>query len=142
MRHSRSAHRVLRLAALLLPGSLTGAGCDRLATSDGDETVATATATPQDPEPPPADQTPHLRIYYDLTRYDWYAQGEPLVLDGEMYTARTGLLASPAENMERVGEYHGVDAYVTADDDSTVYVPIFPNYWQPFVRSGPARTPD
>jgi hypothetical protein len=77
------------------------------------------------------------RIYFDLTRYDWYAHGEPLVYAEIQYEVGRNLLAAPTSAMRKLGEYQGVDVYGPADtpSDSTLYVPVFPGYWLPFVRT-------
>ncbi|MGH7505685.1 MAG: hypothetical protein ACRELX_08530, partial [Longimicrobiales bacterium] len=101
----------------------------------GDEqTVAVQDTTPVREAPPEEEAVP-ARIYYDLTRHDWYAHGEPLILADDTYAIGSGLYAAPASDMRRIGEYEGVDAYALAGDDSTVYVPVYPGYWQPFRRS-------
>src|SRR5690606_26392991 len=75
-------------------------------------------------------------IYYDLTRFDWYRRGEPLVADGRGYLPAGKPEPTGEREFEEEGRYQGVSYYVPKDADSpydTVYVPVFPGYWQPFV---------
>lgn len=137
-----------RLQALM-PGALALmltvlAGCDRIPGLDRtDSTVAqTEPATPPEPETvevPPSEPLPE-RIYFTLTEYAWYAQGEPLVWDNAAYRAGTGVVARPLSAMRKLGEYQGVDVYRedAATVDTALYVPVFPGYWQPFLLSDPA----
>lgn len=114
-------------------------GCDRIPDLGGDgaaETPEAGAVVPPEPEnieTPPPEPLPD-RIYFTLTDYEWYARGEPLVLESAQYRSGSGVVAAPLSSMRKVGEYQGVDVY-SADGaamDSAVYVPVFPGYWQPF----------
>jgi hypothetical protein len=136
------------LAALAAAGTLTVAGCDRGAPADAatqsSEAVAdgeAAAAAVADTAAAAAASEPlPERIYFDLTRHDWYARGEPLVYSDVRYEAGRDLLAAPLSAMRKLGEYQGVDVYGAADaaEDSTLYVPVHPGYWLPFTRTGAA----
>lgn len=112
------------------------AGCDRIPGLDGGgEAIAADTTAPatEAVEVPPSDPLPE-RIYFTLTDYDWYARGEPLVLENAQYRAGRGVVGAPLSAMRKVGEYQGVDVYAADGEaaDTAVYVPVFPGYWQPF----------
>ncbi|MFW6078328.1 MAG: hypothetical protein ACOC8B_07625 [Gemmatimonadota bacterium] len=77
------------------------------------------------------------RIYYDLTAFDWYRRGEPLLLAGAAYQPDGVPMSASAERMRRIDVHRGVDVYVPLDavaPHEVVYVPVFRGYWQPFVR--------
>jgi hypothetical protein len=94
----------------------------------------------------PAEQRrilPRHRIYYTLTDYDWYARGEPLVLDGVPYVPAGLPVAASADDMRQLGSYQGVDYYEWDDGAPQggavrLYVPVFEGYWQTF-HADPAR---
>lgn len=74
-------------------------------------------------------------IYYDLTAFDWYRRGEPLVIDGREYRPDGIPEAERARKFEPVGEYMGVTYYVlenSSEPHLAVYIPVSPGYWQPF----------
>jgi hypothetical protein len=76
-------------------------------------------------------------IYYDLTRYEWYARGEPLGHADASYMPGGRPVRMPASSMRKVGQYRGVEVYVPASDDDAaaiVYVPVFEGFWLPFTR--------
>lgn len=76
-----------------------------------------------------------LRIYYDLTAYEWYRRGQPLIFRAGSYLPEGKPQAIPAERLRRLGQYGGVDFYHAEGSapDEMVYVPVFEGYWQPFV---------
>jgi len=80
-------------------------------------------------------------IYYDLTVYEWYRRGEPLVA-GEFAFQPDGVPRPiPFDSLRRAGNYQGVDYYVRRDvpePHDTLFVPVFDDYWQPFLPVGPA----
>jgi hypothetical protein len=133
--------RAPALAGLLLAGSLSAAACRddrvpaRVDATEGQAVVDT-TALPEgiyvaDTEQP--DASPPPAIYYDLTLYDWYARGEPLVHETRGY-APGGLVAARGEEMDRVGEYGGVAYYRrTGAAADSLFVPVFERYWLSFV---------
>jgi hypothetical protein len=83
---------------------------------------------------------PTSRIYYTLTSYDWYARGEPLVFDGRPWEPEGTPVSASLNDMEKAGEYQGVEFYVRAGDPgAVVYVPVFDGYWQRF-RADPNAT--
>lgn len=76
-------------------------------------------------------------IYYDLTRFDWYARGEPMRLDDGAYAPGGAPVRAATSEMEKVGEYEGVEYYARDDasgSEGVVYVPVFEGFWLPFVR--------
>ena len=119
--------------ALLLP--LTASSCDRDAADDDVPAAAPAavdsplvSAGAGDPGTKPAE------IYFDLTRFQWYREGRPLVHQGRSYMPQ----ADPApvdRELKEAGSYEGVTYYV-ADDAAepvyTIYVPVYYRYWQRF----------
>jgi hypothetical protein len=139
-RHSRRT----RLAAIVFAGTLWSAACggddgtvEGRADADVPETPGAAAADPADDDIFIAEldggaERPET-IYYDLTRFEWYARGEPLVHDGRRYAAGGALVAAPANAMERVGEYGGVQYYrQPASGDATLFVPVHERYWLQF----------
>ena len=78
------------------------------------------------------------RIYYDLTRYDWYARGEPLVHGQSSYQPAGAPVAASLDQMEREGEYQGVEYYRRDGDETLLYVPVFDGYWLGFRPTTPA----
>jgi hypothetical protein len=91
------------------------------------------------PAPPrlvAADSLPP-RIFFDLTRFEWYAHREPLIWDHIEWQPGAAPVALRTEEMTHVGEYRGVDLYVSTADDSAgsvdaVYVPVSEGFWLPF----------
>jgi hypothetical protein len=123
-----------RIAGLLLAAVLAGCG-DGAPVAEAIENVAavvtdtTAEAAKEEQASRPAE------IYYDLTAYDWYRQGEPLVVDGRVYQLHGAPAAVPASEMTRAGEYGGVAYYAHKADPAgahALYVPVSEGYWQPF----------
>lgn len=107
------------------------------------ETPATrALAAPTAATAPAPDHLSSDRIYYDLTRFDWYAQGEPLVHADQPYQPFGMPLAAPLSEMERAGEYRGVEYYRRGGDDASLYIPVFDGYWLAFRASHAAATAD
>jgi len=101
--------------------------------SAASEDTAAATARPDE-------------IYYDLTAYEWYRRGEPLIA-GDLAFQPDGVpLPVSFDSLRRAGNYQGVDYYVRRDlsgSHDTLFVPVFDDYWQPFlpVGSAPAANP-
>jgi hypothetical protein len=92
-----------------------------------------------------ADSAPRTRgpdeIYYDLTAYDWYRRGEVLVAAGFGFQPQGLPRVIPFDSLRRAGNYQGVDFYVkngAAEPYDTVFVPVFEDFWQPFLPVGPA----
>ncbi len=107
--------------------------------------MQSAAATTAEPEPGPAPEETGKRpfrperIYYDLTAYEWYAQGQPLMADGRGYMPSDVPLTLPDTPLEKAGEYQGVDYYVEEGAEPpypVVYVPVFEGYWLPFAPVG------
>jgi hypothetical protein len=126
-------------AALCLPF----VACDKAAEEPAPaaQTPAPAPATLSDTTftPEPERQVlPSDRIYFNLTQHAWYAKGEPLVHDGRNFMPSGYPIAASLPEMERTGEYQGVEYYRRADTDSVLFVPVSPGYWQVF-RGGPAQ---
>ena len=145
--------RALRWSALAFGTVLLacdGTGADGLATRERDgapdavfgDDIITAAARADGTAS--AGATAPRRIYYDLTIFDWYRHGEPLVLDGGQYQPDGTPRAIRADRMRRIGEYRGVDVYVpdgAQPPHGVVFVPVFGRYWQPFLlrQRGPVR---
>lgn len=98
-------------------------------------------AGPADVEPR---RTAPAEIFPDLTRFDWYRRGEPLVVDGRAYQPA----GVPEPTGERVfqpaGRYQGVAYYVADEVEppyTVVYVPVYRDYWQPFALVQPLPAP-
>ncbi len=134
-----------RFAALLIWGSFLLGSCTRIedARSGGGvqaEDSATGgleTGPNGEPEARPQPEELPARIYYDLTRYQWYAQGEPLRHGGGVYSPRGTPVRVATSALSKVGDYQGVDIYVARDateNPDVVYVPVFEGFWLRFVR--------
>ena len=82
---------------------------------------------------------PADRIYYTLTAHEWYARGEPLVHEGRSFNPAGMPVAASLSEMERVGEYQGVEYYRRTGDDTTLFVPVYRGYWQVFRSATAAR---
>ncbi len=80
------------------------------------------------------------RVFHVLTAFDWYARGEPIMLDGIAYSAAGDPVRIDARSLERVAEYGGVDVYRRAGD-VVVYVPVFEGYWLGFAPDPDAVLP-
>lgn len=102
-------------------------------------------AIPEDPgagfgtEPTP---TRPIELYYDLTAFDWYRRGEPLILGGHEYRPAGIPESERARSFEPAGRYGGVVYYVLEDSSpphQTVYVPVAPGYWLPFATDAIAH---
>ena len=81
---------------------------------------------------PSRDLLPSDRIYYDLTHYEWYAKGQPLNHQGTGYLPKGVPVAAAAAEMDRVGEYEGVEYYRRPGTGDLLYVPVFDGYWLAF----------
>lgn len=80
------------------------------------------------------------RIYYDLTRHDWYRRGEPLMVEGREYLPAGELVAAPLDVFDRLGEFDGVDYYARRQgSEDVLFVPVFERYWLPFAAEGIRR---
>lgn len=100
---------------------------------DAESASTVAAALPPAPAPGPAvKHLPSDRIYYDLTRFQWYARGEPLRHEGLAYQPSGMPVAIPLAEMEQIGAYDGVDYYRRAGADALLFVPVFDGYWLAF----------
>ena len=81
---------------------------------------------------------PAERIYFNLTQHEWYAKGQPLVHGGRAFMPVGFPVAASLPEMQRMGEYQGVEYYKRADADSILYIPVSRGYWQVF-KGGPAQ---
>lgn len=78
-------------------------------------------------------------IYYDLTRFEWYRRGQPLLVGGRPFQPAGRPEPTGAREFTELGRYEGVTYYVVAGSRAphdVVYVPVSPGYWQPFVHVG------
>jgi hypothetical protein len=80
-------------------------------------------------------------IYYDLTRFEWYRHGQPLMIDGTGFVPDGIPRAIRDRPLEKAGEYGGVAYYAAkgASQARIVLVPVFEGYWQAFVPQHLAR---
>lgn len=131
----------LKVCLTLFVALLSIAGC-REDTSRSADPGASLPA----PEPQAADaNTTEVeafapRIYYDLTRHDWYRRGEPLVVEGREYLPAGDLVVGPLEAFDRFGDFEGVDYYGRREgSDDVLFVPVFERYWLPFAAEGIRR---
>lgn len=78
------------------------------------------------------------RIYYDLTRFEWYARGEPLRWADRDWQPDGNPLALETETLRLVGEFEGVDVWIRADEDPVmhIYVPVSEGFWLRFASEG------
>lgn len=75
------------------------------------------------------------RVFYDLTVFDWYRRGEPLLLDGRAYRPASQPKFIPAETLRQVDSFGGVDVYRRANQSEpldSIFVPVYENYWLVF----------
>jgi len=83
----------------------------------------------------PAQAAMPQEIHYDLTAYDWYRRGEPLVHQSRPYRPVGPPVPTPEQPLELAGRYGGVTYYIvsgTAQPQDTLYVPVFEGYWLRF----------
>jgi hypothetical protein len=133
------------LAALLISGSFLLGSCGRaneMRGATGGEEVDSATTShgievssdegkPEEPDGLP----PH--IYYDLTKFVWYARGEPIRFEDATFWPKGAPIRASVDRMEKAGEYQGVEFYRIDEDggaNGVVYVPVFEGFWLPFVQ--------
>jgi hypothetical protein len=98
-------------------------------------TVVVSNAADQDAANGQSAGTIPDEIYYDLTRFEWYRHGQPLMIDGTGYVPDGIPRALRDRPLERAGEYGGVAYYAAPGSAPTgvVLVPVFEGYWQAFV---------
>lgn len=73
-------------------------------------------------------------IYFDLTAFQWYREGRPLMHDGRGYMPQADPIPVTVE-LREAGRYEGVAYYVMAGAHEpvyTLYVPVYYRYWQRF----------
>lgn len=96
--------------------------------------------TADEPSPPPeARNSEPPEIYYDLTRFDWYRRGQPLLVEGRPFQPAGRPEPTGVREFTELGRYDGVTYYAVAGSEAphnVVYVPVSPGYWQPFVHVG------
>lgn len=138
------------LARAILICSLIPTACGRPDTEAATDPAGQRGSSPVPPSAADADRrarvprTTTLRIFQDLTSFDWYRQGDPLVHDGRSYQPSGPPVRAQPETMRKIGEYGGVDIYVPegSPEDSSIYVPVYEGYWLAFIasdgESGPA----
>ena len=115
---------------------LPGCGKEEEAEPAADTTVAVADSVARTDTTFSADPDrvvlPPDRIYYSLTVHEWYARGEPLMHDGRAFQPAGLPIAASLPEMERAGEYQGVEYYRRGNADSVLFVPVHRGYWQVF----------
>jgi hypothetical protein len=142
-----------QLAVVLIAGTLLLGSCRQpgQATARGDasepprtDSAAPATGIEGAGESLAPEELPE-RIYYDLTRFDWYTRGGPLRFEKRAYWPRGEPLRASLSSMRKTGEFEGVDYYraeSAPEGMDVVYVPVFEGFWLAFVHDTPsARTP-
>lgn len=78
-------------------------------------------------------------IYFDLTQYEWYRRGEPVVIDEARYLPGA-VEATGERKLKREGDYQGVEYYASegaSQPFDTIFVPVFPGYWLTFLNQTP-----
>jgi hypothetical protein len=144
---AKSYGRITGLAVLL---ALTLAGCGGGGTAGDSPGTMPPVAAGVDTAAPSTDtasaapgSTQPAEIYYDLTIFEWYRQGEPLVVDGRAYEPIGHPESIRGGALERVGVYGGVAYYVPRgySPHQGVLVPVFEGYWQPFLPVPPDAFP-
>ncbi|HUH12896.1 MAG TPA: hypothetical protein VMK65_07285 [Longimicrobiales bacterium] len=78
--------------------------------------------TPAEPE----------EIYYDLTEFTWYREGKPLLHDRRGHLPAGVPVPLELSELAPAGSHEGVTYYQRAAGGDTLFVPVFPRYWQPF----------
>lgn len=141
MTHGPRSLRIPRLllAGIIGAGTFPTAGCREPGAEPaaGVEAVGSADSISGPAQEPSDAAARPERIYHDLTRFDWYARGEPLVHEGRSYGLDgDGPVALDARTLERVGEYGGVE-YYHRDSDARLYVPVYDGYWLGFAPENP-----
>jgi hypothetical protein len=127
---------------MLLALALWSGACRQQAEVPAPVAVEPAPSAPSPPAARPArDLLPRERIYYDLTRFDWYAHGEPLRHEGMSYQPGGLPIAADAHDMQQLGDYQGVDYYRHADGDGRIFVPVADGYWLAFLPVRAAVVP-
>lgn len=103
----------------------------------GDEAVVGG-----DPAPSEASAGPS-ELYYDLTAFDWFLRGEPLVHAGGRYEAAGPPIPMRASELRLLDRYEGVNFYARegASEGDTVFVPVSERYWIAFTRRSPGPPP-
>lgn len=139
---SRSTLAPLLIAAMFAT-MFAGVSCERAGDTPEVEERAPLESTQNGEPVPGSDGTSQEEehdppvIYYDLTRFEWYARGEPMRLDDGAYAARGAPVRGATSGMRRQGEYEGVEYYVRVDEPDSadvVYIPVFEGFWLPFSR--------
>ena len=117
--------------------SLSAFSCDReRALDEAPAAAAAAVDTPlatSRPVEEDAENRPD-EIYFDLTAFQWYREGRPLLHEARAYMPQ----ADPAPvdvELREAGAYEGVKYYVAegaSEPVYTIYVPVYYRYWQRF----------
>lgn len=103
----------------------------------GTQTPVPAASLPAIDSTAPVVRAPAVHIYYDLTQYDWYREGQPLETESGIYEEDGDPVFLPRDSVVRMGTFQGVDYYQrVAGDDSTLLIPVYPSYWLPFSLRG------
>jgi len=129
----RRTHAYPLVVALLLGASASA--CDReSATQEAPAAAAAAVDTPLAAGTANENTTEPEEIYFDLTRFDWYRQGRPLVHNGRSYMPQADPIPADVE-LREAGSYEGVTYYAAENASEpvyTLYVPVYYRYWQRF----------
>ena len=120
----------LRLAVALLSAALLGCAAGEEEESGG---AMPADGSAEAPGPP----TIPDEIYHDLTEFDWYRRGAPLLHDGAPYQPAGRPVPAETSTLEPAGSHEGVRYWTRtgAARADTLFVPVYPRYWLPFTRA-------
>lgn len=130
-----------RFSSMIVPLLLlTACGGEKEPAAAADRAEPPVAAAPEPAEPRRV--LASSRIYYDLTRFEWYAHGEPLLHEQLAYQPVGRPLSASLEEMERAGEYRGVEFYRREGDDQSLYVPVYDGYWLSFRAAAPTARAD
>ena len=122
------------LPLLFVFAAACGGDTDAPPASAPDE--AAGTAVVDTPRVDTAGSAEPEEIYYDLTEFAWYREGRPLEHDARSHMPAGVPLAMDAPELEPAGSHEGVTYYRRRGGGDTLFVPVFPRYWQPFVAGG------
>lgn len=111
-----------------------GAGGDSRTALPLPKAVAGTLASPPIPSDSTAEPSEPREMYFDLTEFDWYRRGQPLVHDSARYLPAGGPVPVEADSLKLAGTYEGVRYYArpAAGGGDTLFVPVYPRYWLPF----------
>ena len=136
----RTDQRVTRPspAALAVPTLLLLVACGEPAESAPDAQSPAADAPTDDPrgaQPFAGPEDAPDEVYFDLTRHEWYRQGQPLLHGQRRFQPQGDPVAVATDSLRKVGRYQQVDYYARTGEREpfyTLFVPVYYGYWQRF----------